>query len=152
MCLKFILFLWGDMLRKNNRTKRLSWKLDILAVIVRMINACWYHIVMSWINVPVFRCFSFFLATNFIMVSLISLITIIVYPEHPKHAQWVTCRWVCWPCKNWDVFSFQELCTDPCNMGPCIICCNMRGWSWMNDTTMGLSISSRYLCALKCHQ
>ncbi len=30
-------------------------------------------------------------------------------------------RWVCWPCKNWDVFSIQELCTDPCNMGPCII-------------------------------
>ncbi len=30
-------------------------------------------------------------------------------------------RRVCWPCKNWDVFSFQELCTDPCNMGPCII-------------------------------
>ncbi len=30
-------------------------------------------------------------------------------------------RWVCWPCKNWDVFSFQELCTDPYNMGPCII-------------------------------
>ncbi len=30
-------------------------------------------------------------------------------------------QWVCWPCKNWDVFSFQELCTDPCNMGPCII-------------------------------
>lgn len=23
--------------------------------------------------------------------------------------------------KNWDVFSFQELCTNPCNMGPCII-------------------------------
>ncbi len=30
-------------------------------------------------------------------------------------------RWVCWPSKNWEVFSFQELCTDPCNMGPCII-------------------------------
>ncbi len=30
-------------------------------------------------------------------------------------------RWVCWLCKNWDVFSFQELCRDPCNMGPCII-------------------------------
>jgi len=29
--------------------------------------------------------------------------------------------WVCWPCKNWDVFSFQELCSDPCNMGPWII-------------------------------
>ncbi len=25
-------------------------------------------------------------------------------------------RWVCWPCKNRDVFSFQELCTDPCNI------------------------------------
>ncbi len=42
-------------------------------------------------------------------------------PEHPKHAQWVTCPVVCWPCKNWDVFSSQELCTDPCNMGLCII-------------------------------
>ncbi len=30
-------------------------------------------------------------------------------------------RGVCWPCKNWDIFSFQELCTDPCNTGPCII-------------------------------
>ncbi len=30
-------------------------------------------------------------------------------------------RWVCWPCKNWDVLSLQELCTDTCNMGPCII-------------------------------
>ncbi len=30
-------------------------------------------------------------------------------------------RWVCWPCKTWDVFNFQELCTDPWNMGPCII-------------------------------
>ncbi len=30
-------------------------------------------------------------------------------------------RWVCWPCKNWDVFSFQEFCTDPCTIGPCII-------------------------------
>ncbi len=30
-------------------------------------------------------------------------------------------RWVCWPCNNWDVFSFQELCTDPCNMGLWII-------------------------------
>ena len=29
--------------------------------------------------------------------------------------------WVCRPWKNWDIFSFHELCTDPCNMGPCII-------------------------------
>jgi hypothetical protein len=28
--------------------------------------------------------------------------------------------WVCRPWKNWDNFSFQELCTDPCNMGPCM--------------------------------
>jgi hypothetical protein len=26
---------------------------------------------------------------------------------------------------------------------------NMRWWRWMNDTTMGLRISSRYLCAFK---
>ncbi len=30
-------------------------------------------------------------------------------------------QWVCWPCKNWDVLSSQELCTCPCNMGLCII-------------------------------
>jgi hypothetical protein len=29
--------------------------------------------------------------------------------------------WECGPWKNWDIFSFQELCTDPCDMGPCII-------------------------------
>ena len=29
--------------------------------------------------------------------------------------------WVCRPWKNWDIFSFQELCTDPCDMVPCII-------------------------------
>ncbi len=28
-------------------------------------------------------------------------------------------------------------------------CCNMRWWSWMNGTTMGLRISSRFLCAFK---
>ncbi len=28
-------------------------------------------------------------------------------------------RWVRWQYKNWDVF--QELCIDPCSMGPCII-------------------------------
>jgi hypothetical protein len=29
--------------------------------------------------------------------------------------------WVCRPWKNSDIFSFQELCTDPWDMGPCII-------------------------------
>ncbi len=52
-------------------------------------------------------------------------------------------RWVCWPCKNWDVFSFQEL------WGRALSCCNMRWCSWINGTTMGLRISSRYLCAFK---
>ena len=28
--------------------------------------------------------------------------------------------WVCMPW-NWDIFSFQELCTDSCEMGPCIM-------------------------------
>ena len=27
--------------------------------------------------------------------------------------------WVCRPWKNWDIFSFQELCTDPFDRGPC---------------------------------
>ncbi len=35
--------------------------------------------------------------------------------------------------------------------GRALSCCNMRWWSWMNGTTMGLRISSRYLCS-KCHQ
>lgn len=28
---------------------------------------------------------------------------------------------VCKPCKNWNVFGFQILCTDPYNIRPCII-------------------------------
>ncbi len=94
--------------------------------------------------------------------------TLFVYadPEHPKHAQWVTwsqtwsIRWVCWPCKNWDVFSFQELCTDPCNMGPCIIMLQHevggRGW-WHNNGPQDLvtvslciqnAINKMHLCLL----
>ncbi len=43
-------------------------------------------------------------------------------PEHRKHAQWVTCPVsMLANALNWDVFSFQELCTDLYNMGPCII-------------------------------
>ncbi len=33
--------------------------------------------------------------------------------------------------------------------GRALACCNMRWCSWMNGTTMGLKISSRYLCAFK---
>ncbi len=39
----------------------------------------------------------------------------------PNMLNWWHVRWVYWPWNNWDVFSFQELCTDPWNMGPCII-------------------------------
>ncbi len=39
----------------------------------------------------------------------------------------------------------QILATWGCSLS----CCNMRWWSWMNGTTMGLRISSRYLCAFK---
>ncbi len=65
----------------------------------------------------------------------------IVYtdPDHPKHVQWVRC--VGWPCKNWDVFSFQELCTDPCNIEPCIIMLQhevMVVDEWQNNGPQGL--------------
>ncbi len=33
--------------------------------------------------------------------------------------------------------------------GHALSCFNMRWWSWMNGTTMGLRISSLYLCAFK---
>ena len=29
--------------------------------------------------------------------------------------------WVCRPWTNWAILIFQELCIDPCDMGPCII-------------------------------
>ncbi len=32
--------------------------------------------------------------------------------------------------------------------GHALSCCNMRWWSWMNCTTLGLRISSLYLCAV----
>ena len=35
-------------------------------------------------------------------------------PEHTKHVQLENMQ-------AWDIFSFQELCTDPCDMGQCII-------------------------------
>ncbi len=37
--------------------------------------------------------------------------------------------------------------------GRALSCCNMRWWSWMNGTTLGLRISSRYISVhSKCHQ
>ncbi len=56
------------------------------------------------------------------------LVNKIIYPPHRCGTSrcWLD-RWVCWPCKNWDVFSFHELCTDPCNMRPCIIMLQHEG-------------------------
>ncbi len=68
--------------------------------------------------------------------------------------------WVCCPCKNWDVFSFQELCTDPCNMGPCNIMLQhevMVGDEWHNNGPQDLimvslciqnGINKMHLCSL----
>ena len=50
-------------------------------------------------------------------------------------------RWVCWLCKNWDVFSFQELCTDLFNMGLCIIMLQHEAMvvvEWHNNRTQDL--------------
>ncbi len=69
-------------------------------------------------------------------------------------------QWVYWPCKNWDVFSFQELCTDPCNMGPCIIMLQhelMVVDEWHNNGPQDLNtvslciqnaINTMHLCSL----
>ncbi len=69
-------------------------------------------------------------------------------------------QWVCWPCKNWDAFSFQELCTDPCNMGPCVIMLQhevMVVYEWHNNGPQGLitvslciqnAINKMHLCSL----
>ncbi len=69
-------------------------------------------------------------------------------------------RWVSWPCKNWDVFSFQELCTDPFNMGPCIIMLQhevMVVDEWHNNGPQDLvtvslciqnAINNMHLCSL----
>jgi hypothetical protein len=34
---------------------------------------------------------------------------------------------VCRPWKNWNIFSYQEFCTDPWNMGLCIIMLKCEG-------------------------
>ncbi len=62
--------------------------------------------------------------------------------------------------RNWNMLSYTAIQRIP-NMlngwhvqilaiwGRALSCCNMRWWSWMNGTTMGLRILSRYLCAFK---
>jgi hypothetical protein len=55
--------------------------------------------------------------------------------------------WICRPWKNWDIFSFQELCTDPCDMGPWIIMLKHDGSGWMarqwaSGSDHGISVHS----------
>ncbi len=48
------------------------------------------------------------------------------------------------------IFSASSNCVQIlATQGRALSCCNMSWWSWMNGTTMGLRISSRYLCAFK---
>ncbi len=62
-------------------------------------------------------------------------------------------RWVCYPCKNWDVFIFQELCTDPYNIRAmhyhAATWGDGRGWitqQWASGSRHGVYVHS------KCHQ
>ncbi len=55
-------------------------------------------------------------------------------------------RWVCCHART-GMFSASRNCVQIlATWGRALSCCNMRWWSWMNGTTMGLRISSRYLC------
>ncbi len=70
-------------------------------------------------------------------------------PEHPKHAQWVTCPVTAGHART-GMFSASRNCVQIlATWGHALACCKMRWRSWMNGTTMGLRISSRYLCAFK---
>ena len=79
-------------------------------------------------------------------------------PEHPKHAQWVTCPVSMLAMQ--ELGCFQVLCTDPCNMGPCIIMLQhevmvVDEWhnNWHQDlVTVSLciqnAINKMHLCSL----
>ncbi len=55
--------------------------------------------------------------------------------------------WVCRPSKNWDA---SGNCVQIFTIwSSALSCCNMRWWWRMNSMTMGIWISSRYLCAFK---
>ncbi len=48
------------------------------------------------------------------------------------------------------IFSASRNCVQIlATWGRVLSCCDMRWWPWMNGTTLGLRISSRYLCAFK---
>ncbi len=71
-------------------------------------------------------------------------------PEPLKHAQWVTCPVSMLAMQELGCFQLPGIVFRSLQHGAyALSCCNMRWWSWMKGTTMGLRISSRYLCAFK---
>ncbi len=58
-------------------------------------------------------------------------------------------RWVCWHARTGMFLASRNCLQILATWGRALSCCNMRWWSWMNGTTMGLRISLRYLCAFK---
>ena len=70
-----------------------------------------------------------------------------VNEEHPKQAQWVTCL-VSMMAMEEDIFSFQELCSDPCDMGLCIIMLKhevMAEDEWHNNEPQDLVTESLFI-------
>ncbi len=71
-------------------------------------------------------------------------------PEHTKHAQWVTCTVSMLAMQELGFFSASRNCVQIlATWGHALPCCGMRWCSRMNGSTMGLRISSQYLCAFK---
>lgn len=65
-----------------------------------------------------------------------------MHRSRPSQTCWTGDKqWLWWPCKTWELLSFQELHTDPCNRGRALSWCNMRWW-WRINNTIGLRISS----------
>ncbi len=90
-------------------------------------------------------------------ISLLIILCIIVYVTSKAHPSLI-CLCCCWMTVS--MLAMQELRSPHVSasrncvqilatLGRALSCCNMRRWSWMNGKTMGLRISSRYLCAFK---
>jgi hypothetical protein len=113
----------------------------------------------------VWRPFASCRATHLLHVDLIRLLIVVLWNvvsllfngcakllDFGKN--WKTCSigdTVCLvrPWKNWDIFSFQELCSDPSNMGPCIIMLKhevtVSGWmaqQWASGSDHDISVHS----------
>ncbi len=71
-------------------------------------------------------------------------------PEHPKKCSMGDMSGECAGHARTGMFSASSNCVQILSTwGRALSCCNMRWWWWMNGTTMGLRISSLYLCTFK---